>query len=417
MSKSHILIGVTGGIAAYKVVELIRLLRDQGHTVQIVMTEQAKQFITPLTLQTLSGRSVYSDLFDAHFENAIGHIQLARWADVILIAPASAHVIARLAHGLADDLLSTLCLASAAPLLIAPAMNKQMWDNPATQANITLLKNRGVTFIGPDSGEQACGEIGMGRMAETEELAETLNNFLNLPLFAGKKVLITAGPTQEAIDPVRYISTRSSGIMGYAIAEVFAHFGAEVHLISGPSTLPCPHQVHKIAVTSTEEMYQATCQQLPVDIFVGAAAVTDYRAETPSTFKIKRGVDEYSLKLVKNPDILAAVKKISPKSFLVGFAAETNDHLRHAQEKLHKKSVDMLLLNAVENGQGFGAVSSSMTVLTADGEVQQWPELSKPAIARRLLELIAQKIGVIPAIDHCSLSDDSENRLVIQTEG
>ena len=205
-------------------------------------------------------------------------------------------------------------------------------------------------------------------------------------------MLITAGPTHEFIDPVRYISTRSSGLMGYAISEAFASFGAEVHLISGPSTLSCSSKVHKIAVTSAEQMHQAALKQLPVDIFIGAAAVSDYRMETPATFKIKRGVDEYSLKLVKNPDILASVKQVSPKSFMVGFAAETNDHLRHAQEKLHKKGVDMLLLNAVENEQGFGAVSSSMTILTAGGEILQWPELTKPAIARRLVELIAEKL-------------------------
>lgn len=393
MNQNHILVGVTGGIAGYKIAELIRLLRDQNHIVQVVMTERAKQFTTPLTLQTLSGRPVYSDLFNEHFENSIGHIQLARWADVILIAPASADFIARLAQGFADDLLSTLCLASTAHILIAPAMNKQMWENPATQTNIAVLKNRGVILIGPDTGKQACGEIGMGRMTEPEELAAMVNHFLN-PLFAGKKILITAGPTHEYIDPVRYISTRSSGLMGYAIAEAFANFGAEVHLISGPCSLPCPSGVHKIEIVSAEQMHQAALQQLPVDIFVGAAAVSDYRVETSSAFKIKRGVDEFSLKLVKNPDILAAIKNASPQSFLVGFAAETNNHLRHAQEKLHNKGVDLLLLNAVENEQGFGAVSNSMTVLTTDGEILQWPELTKPIIARRLIELIAQKLGV-----------------------
>ena len=247
----------------------------------------------------------------------------------------------------------------------------------------------------------------MGRMVEPEELAVILNHFLNPPLFAGKKVLITAGPTQEFIDPVRYISTRSSGLMGYAIAEAFANVGAEVCLISGPCSLPHPVRVQSIAVTSAEQMHQATLQQLPVDIFIGAAAVSDYRVETPSAFKIKRGIDEYSLKLVKNPDILATVKKTSPKTFLVGFAAETNDHLHHAQKKLHHKGVDMLLLNAVENEQGFGAVSSSMTILTADGEILQWPEFTKQAIARRLVEFIAQKIGIVPAVDHCSLPDHS----------
>lgn len=402
MSQQPILLGVSGGIAAYKTAELIRLLRDQGYVVQVVMTEKAKQFVTPLTLQTLSGRPVYSDMFDVHFENAIGHIQLARWSEAIVIAPASAQLLACLAHGLADDLLSTVCLASTAPILIAPAMNVCMWQNPATQANVALLKSRGVMFMGPAVGEQACGEMGVGRMLEPRELVSRLNQWFNPPLLTGKKVLVTAGPTQEWIDPVRYISTRSSGLMGYAIAEAFANSGAEVYLISGPASLPCPARVHKIAVTSAEQMHQATLQYAAVDIFIGAAAVSDYRVATASAFKIKRGVEEYALTMVKNPDVLAEVKKAFPQAFLVGFAAETDHHLHHAQQKLRDKGVDLLLLNAVENEQGFGAVSSQMTVLTADGEIIQWPELAKPAIAQCLVDLVAQQLGLGPAHDYCS---------------
>ncbi len=395
LNNKNILIGVTGGIAAYKVAELIRIIRNKGAETQVVMTEHAKRFITPLTLQTLSGRPTYSDLFDANFENDIGHIRLARWVDAILIAPASANFIARLSQGIANDLLTTLCLATTAPIILAPAMNKCMWDNPLTMDNVSRLKKQGVFFIGPSIGKQACGEEGMGRMVEPEELLLSLQGFFNENIFAEKKIVITAGPTHESIDPVRYISTRSTGNMGYAIAEAFANLGAQVCLISGPSSLACPHKVKKISVISAAEMHQAVMLNLPADIFIGAAAVSDYRSESPSPLKIKRGANYYSLNLIKNPDILAAVKNSLPCPFLVGFAAETDNHLTHAQEKLQRKDIDMIVLNSVENEQGFGPVASEVTILTKTKEVMNWPKLTKPVIANRLVELIAKKLSLI----------------------
>lgn len=388
MLNKKILVGVSGGIAAYKVADLVRKLRQGGSSVQVVMTENAGQFVSALTLQTLSGQPVYSNLFDPEFEQNIGHIHLARWADVILIAPASANLIAKLAHGIADDLLTTLCLATSVPIVIAPAMNKFMWENQATIENVNKLKARGLFFIGPDSGEQACGEIGIGRMSEPDELCLWLSHFFQKPIFSGKKVLVTAGPTHEFIDPVRYISTRSSGTMGYAIAHAFAHLGAEVCLVSGPSSLACPSGVKRIAVISAEEMHQAVMQNLPADIFVGAAAVGDYRAELPSATKMKRHADFCTLTLSKNPDILAAAGNFQPRPWMVGFAAETDHHLEHAQEKLRKKNLDMIVLNAVENEQGFGPIPGSITILIKNGEQIQWPLQSKSEIARQLVTLI-----------------------------
>ncbi len=393
LNGKKILLGITGGIAAYKICELVRLIRQAGAHVQIILTQHAKQFVTPLTLEVLSGRPVYSDLFEHHFESNIGHIQLARWADMIMVAPASADIIARLAHGLADDLLTTLCLASTVPLAIVPAMNMYMWQHPATQENVNCLINRGTHFIGPDLGEQACGDNGMGRLVQPIELMTWLENFyLNSSpsVFLGKKILITAGPTHEAIDPVRYIATLSSGSMGYSIAEVFAKLGAQVVLISGPSTLSPPSQVKKIAVTSAEEMHQAVMENLPCDIFVGAAAVADYKPELTSPVKIKRDSDLFSLKMIKNPDILATVQKSHPQPLTVGFAAETDNHLQNAMAKLHKKAVHMIVLNAVENGQGFGInQKNSVTFLSHDGQRVDLPVLSKSAIALRLVEFIS----------------------------
>lgn len=391
LTGKKILIGITGGIAAYKICELIRLLRGVGAQVQVVTTHHAKEFVAPLTLEVLSGKPVYADLFDHQFESNIGHIQLSRWADVIMVAPASADFMARLSHGLADDLLTTLCLATQAPIVVAPAMNRYMWHNKATQENVDCLKKRGIYLIEPDEGEQACGDNGVGRLVLPTELLAWLETFFSSvsdPVFSGKKVLITAGPTHEAIDPVRYISTQSSGMMGYAIADAIAKCGAQVILVSGPSSLVGPNHVKKIDVRSANDMHQAVTENLPCDIFVGAAAVSDYRPEFTSSSKIKRDVDLVSLKLVKNPDILCSVKNAYPSAFIVSFAAETDNHFSNAKEKLKKKGANMMVLNAVENGKGFGLNKSSVTFLTPDGRRVDLPELNKNEIALRLTAFI-----------------------------
>ncbi len=393
LNKKKILIAVSGGIAAYKTAELIRLLRTAQVEIQVVMTESAQKFITALSLQALANGQVHVDLFDQTFENSMAHIHLARWADVIVIAPASADLIARLAHGLANDLLTTVCLATTAPVFIVPAMNKQMWENRLTQSNAKKLKKLGYQIIGPDTGSQACGEFGLGRMIEPLEIFAHLENFFNPhPFFLGKKVLITAGPTHEFIDPIRFISTSSTGLMGYCLAEVFANTGAEVHLISGPCQLDCPRGVHRILVTSAAEMHDEAIKNLPIDIFIGAAAVADYRPEAVSPMKLKRKPDVFSLKLIKNTDILLNIQNLSPKTFIVGFAAETNQHLLHASEKLRLKNADIIVLNSIANGQGFGDTPNAVTILTKQGEILEWPVLSKKEIASRLADMIATKL-------------------------
>ncbi len=393
LAEKKILLGICGGIAAYKACELIRMLRDNGAEVQVVVTSHAKQFITALTLETLSGKAVYSDLFEHGFESSLGHIQLARWADVILIAPASANFLARLSHGMADDLLSTLCLATSAPIVLAPAMNKYMWQNVVTQHNVDTLKKRGLYFIGPGEGEQACGDIGLGRMVEPRELLDGLKSFFIEPIFQGKKVIVTAGPTREAIDPVRYISNRSSGKMGYAVAQAMARAGAEVLLISGLTALDCPFGVNRIQVVSAGDMHEAVMQNLPCDLFIGVAAVSDYRSETYHAAKIKRNSDELLLKLIKNPDILSAVERTQPRPFMVGFCAETDNHLNNAQEKLQKKNIDMLVLNPVENNQSFDVDHCQAIILTQDGQKIELPELNKLELAQQLIAHIGKTFG------------------------
>jgi phosphopantothenoylcysteine decarboxylase / phosphopantothenate---cysteine ligase len=391
LAKKKILLGICGGIAAYKACELTRFLRTADAEVQVVVTSHAKQFITPLTLETLSGRLVYSDLFENGFESNIGHIQLARWADIIMIAPASANFLARLSHGISDDLLTTLCLATSAPIVLVPAMNKYMWHNAATQNNIEILKKRGLHFVGPDEGEQACGDVGLGRMIEPIELLSFLENFFVKPIFQGKKVMITAGPTREAIDPVRYMSNRSSGKMGYAIADAMAKSGAEVLLISGPTYLDCPHKVSRIQVISAADMYEAVMQNLPCDIFISVAAVSDYRPETYHHSKIKRNSDELSLKLVKNPDLLSFVEHTHPRPYIVGFCAETDNHLNNAKEKLKKKNIDMLVLNPIENDQSFEVDHCRATILTQEGGQIELPELTKIKVAQQLTAHIGKE--------------------------
>ncbi len=389
--NKRIVVGITGGIAAYKAAELVRRLNEAGAKVRVVMTPAATRFITPLTLQALSGQPVHVELLDASEESAMGHIALARWADAVVVAPASADFMAKLAHGLAGDLLSTLCLASRAPLLVAPAMNSVMWENPATQVNGRLLRERGVRLLGPADGGQACGETGPGRMLEPPAIAAAVAQLFSTGVLQGKTVLVTAGPTREAIDPVRFISNRSSGKMGYAIAQAAQEAGARVILVSGPTALATPARVERVTVESAGEMYAAVVARVAeADIFIGAAAVADYTtAVVPH--KIKKAESRMSLELERTADIVATVARLSPRPFTVAFAAETEALREHAQEKLHAKNLDMVAANWVGRpGLGFDSDDNALTVLWRDGGVD-WPAAGKTALARQLISLIAER--------------------------
>ena len=387
----HILLGITGGIAAYKAAELTRLLTKAGASVRVCMTPAAGEFITPLTLQALSGHPVHTTLLDSTAEAGMGHIELARWAEHILIAPASADLIARLVAGMADDLLTTLCLASAAPLSIAPAMNQQMWQHAATQQNIQTLAQRGVRLLGPDQGAQACGDIGPGRMLEPAALLQAMVDFyqpVKLPL-AGCKVLITAGPTREPIDPVRFITNRSSGKMGYAVAEAARDLGAEVTLVSGPVQLSAPPQVKRIFVETAQQML-ATCQTAvqDADIFIATAAVADYTPTEVASQKIKKSAHELSLALTKTTDILATLSLAHPQLFSVGFAAETNDVLTYARSKLERKGLKMIAANLVGEGKAFDQNTNALEVVWQGGSASL-PEMDKKLLAHELMKLIS----------------------------
>ena len=388
----NVLLGVSGGIAAYKSAELVRQLQELGATVRVIMTRGAREFITPLTLQALSGHPVHTELLDEEAEQGMGHIELARWADLLLIAPATADVIARLAAGRGDDLLTTVALATPAPRLIAPAMNQQMWRDPATTANIATLEQRGFRMIGPAAGEQACGDVGPGRMEQPPAIAEAAAAMFSSGLLAGKRVVITAGPTREALDPVRYISNHSSGKMGYSLAQAAADAGARTSLVSGPVNLEVPDHVKCLQVESAMQMLEA-CQALvpDCDIFIACAAVADYRPAEVQTQKIKKGAeDNATLVLVKNPDIVAAVAASTPKPFTVGFAAETQDVLGYARAKMQRKGLDMIIANDVsDSGIGFNSNDNEVTVLWSDGE-QALARANKPAIARQIIALIAE---------------------------
>lgn len=392
LSNKRILLGVSGGIAAYKSAELVRRLREAGAEVRVVMTAGATRFITPLTLQALSGQTVRTELFDAEAEAAMGHIELARWADAVLIAPASANTLARLAQGLADDLLSTLCLATRAPLLVAPAMNQAMWDNAATQSNLATLRARGVRVCGPAVGSQACGETGPGRMLEPSELVADVARVFATGSLAGLRVLITAGPTREAVDPVRFISNRSSGKMGYAVAAAAAEAGASVTLVSGPVALPAPERVECVPVETAAEMHAAVMQRvIDCDIFIGAAAVADYRPQTVADHKLKKKAAALRLDLERTTDILAAVAALRPAPFTVGFAAETERLAEHARAKRMAKSLDMIAANWVNvPGQGFEADANALTLFWEGGECEL-PHASKQQLARALIEQIAAR--------------------------
>ena len=391
LANKRVLLGITGSIAAYKAADLVRQLREQGAAVRVVMTRSAQEFITPLTFEALSGHPVRSELLDSGEESAMGHIDLARWSDVVLVAPASANLLARLAHGLADDLLATLCLAADVPVLVAPAMNQQMWMNPATQANIQILEQRGIRCLGPALGEQACGETGPGRMLEPRDLIQQLAAQFNCGQLAGLHVVVTAGPTREPIDPVRYISNRSSGRMGYAVARAAAEAGAEVTLITGPVALPVPEQVRGVSVDTALQMRDAVFTEIDsTDIFIAAAAVADYRSVEISGQKLKKLQTRLELTLEKNPDILGEVAARPRPPFTVGFAAETERLREQALDKLFNKRLDMIAANDVSAEQVFDREDNALEVYWQGGGVSL-PRAGKEKLARRLVALVADR--------------------------
>ncbi|MBA6369988.1 bifunctional phosphopantothenoylcysteine decarboxylase/phosphopantothenate--cysteine ligase CoaBC [Colwellia sp. BRX8-4] len=397
LQGKKIVLGITGGIAAYKTPELVRRLKDNGADVRVVMTTAAKAFITPLTLQAVSANGVSDSLLDSQAELAMGHIELAKWADFILIAPATADAIARITCGMANDLLTTLCLATSAPIAIAPAMNQQMWHAAITQENIAKLISRKVAVFGPGSGAQACGDVGLGRMLDVDPLVSHVCQFFQPASkiaqvdLSGQRWVITAGPTREAIDPVRYISNHSSGKMGYAIAQAAQLAGAEVQIISGPVSIAVPHGCKKIAVESALQMHQQALELAKkADVFVACAAVADYRVSEVATQKIKKSADEMQLILVKNPDIVADVAALSVKPFTIGFAAETQDVAHYALDKLKRKNLDMIAANNVAlSGQGFNSDDNALTVFSNKNKTEL-PLASKKILAEQLVQLISQ---------------------------
>ncbi|MEZ8243975.1 bifunctional phosphopantothenoylcysteine decarboxylase/phosphopantothenate--cysteine ligase CoaBC [Vibrio splendidus] len=397
LAGKKILLGISGGIAAYKCAELTRRLIERGAQVQVVMTNAAKEFITPLTMQAVSGRPVSDSLLDPAAEASMGHIELAKWADLVLLAPATADLIARMTAGMGNDLLTTLLLATDAPVAVSPAMNQQMYSHPATQENIATLKRRGCEIWGPAAGEQACGDVGMGRMLEPMQLVHRCEDFFQPKPLAGRSVLITAGPTREAIDPVRYITNHSSGKMGYALAEAAAKQGATVTLVSGPVSLATPNKVNRIDVDSAQQMFDAvSANAAQHDIFISCAAVADYRPETIADQKLKKvdGKDDMTIQMVKNPDIVASVASMSEgRPFTVGFAAETQDVEKYARGKLERKNLDMICANDVSvEGQGFNSSSNELHLYWKDGD-KSLPLDSKDTLGFQILDQIQQLIG------------------------
>ena len=395
LHQRHILVAISGGIAAYKGAELVRLLKKQGANVRVVLSRGATEFITPLTMQALSGEPTHTELLDEAAEAGMGHIELARWADMLVIAPATADVLSRLAQGRADDLLTTVALATPAPVAVAPAMNQQMWSHAATQENVQQLAARGIQIIGPDAGEQACGDVGPGRLLEPDAIVAALNQRFENRLLEGRRVVITAGPTREAIDPVRYLSNHSSGKMGYALADACAAAGAEVALISGPVTLESPARVALHRVTTAIEMcHAATTLAEGADLFIAAAAVADYRPEAPALEKLKkRGGEPMSIKLVENPDIIQSIAQLTPRpSLMVGFAAETHEVLAHAREKRVRKCLDMIIANDVSDPQTtFGSEQNAVHMITENGETAL-PLASKRVIAEQIIVALAAQL-------------------------
>lgn len=388
----RLLVVISGGIAAYKSPDVVRRLRDAGADVRVIMTRGATAFITPLSLQAASGHEVHTDLIDERAEAGMGHIELARWADAIVVAPATADFLARLRHGRADDLACAVCLASTARVLIAPAMNQQMWQHPATQDNLAGLTARGVAVCGPDHGSQACGEVGPGRMVEAEHIVAATSALFRPGTLGGRQVLVTAGPTREAIDPVRYISNHSSGKMGYAVAQAAFEAGAAVTLVSGPTALPAPEGIRFVAVESAADMLAAVLAHLAaVDIFIATAAVADYHVARPASSKIKRDSNALTLELAPNPDILATVAAREDAPFTVGFAAETDDLLDHARAKLEKKGIDLIAANAVGGSDSaFNRDDNELTLLWSGGS-QVLARQSKQRLARQLIAIVAER--------------------------
>jgi len=408
LAQKKILLGITGGIAAYKTPDLVRKLTALGAQVRCVMSASAAEFVSPLALQAVSGHPVGDDLLDRNAEAAMGHIELAKWADKVLIAPTTANFMAKLAHGLADDLLSTLCLATSAPIYIAPAMNQQMWHAKATQANLGVLQQRGVTILGPAPGEQACGDVGLGRMLEPVDIADMLVQSSMEPLLANRHIVITAGPTREEIDPVRFISNHSSGKMGYALASAAVALGAKVTLVSGPVNLPCPAGVDLVNVVSAEQMHSAvmkavgatqsdtasTNMQPNCDIFIGCAAVADYKPQQKTEQKIKKSDTELTLTFTRNPDILSDVAHLAQPPFTVGFAAETQDVAHYAQDKLKRKKLDMIAANDVSQaGLGFNSERNALNVYWNNGG-KNLGVADKSQLAISLMTLVAQRHAV-----------------------
>ncbi len=387
MVGSHILLGVTGGVAAYKACELARLLVKSGHEVQVVLTKAAARFVAPLTFEALTGRPVHVDLFDEGRSGAMAHIDLARWADQVVVAPATADFLARLAAGLADDLLTTLCLATTAPILVAPAMNHCMWLHPATRENCQRLTARGVQMVGPAEGDQACGDQGPGRMSEPQEIMALLTGN---GAFQGHKVMVTAGPTREPLDPVRFLSNRSSGRMGYALAEAFAREGADVTLVSGPVGLETPCGVQRVEVETAEQMYRSVMEKIAGhSLFAACAAVADYRPVQVAAHKLKRGSDILRVEFEPNTDILAAVAALDPGPWTLGFAAETDDLEANARYKLARKGVDMVAANRVGPGLGFETADNALDVFWRHGH-RRLPKQPKKQLAKALVALVAE---------------------------
>ena len=396
LQNKHLLLGITGGIAAYKSPDLVRRLRDAGAEVRVVMTRGACEFITPLTLQAVSGNRVHSDLLDADAEAAMGHIELARWADAIVIAPATADSLARFSVGRADDLLTTLLRASDAPVLVAPAMNQAMWRDEATQQHYQTLLSRGYQFVGPAEGAQACGDTGAGRMSEPLEIAQQSAALFETLSLSGQHVVITAGPTRELIDPVRYLSNYSTGKMGFALAQAAVEAGAKVTLIAGPVSLPTPERVERIDVVSANDMLEAVEKQLSsASLFIASAAVADFRPANPAEQKIKKtsDIDTMTIDTVKNPDILASVANAESAPFTVGFAAETEDLIQHARDKLTRKGINMIVVNDVSREDiGFASDNNEVTVISA-AETISIDKCDKQHLARHLIELIAAQLN------------------------
>jgi len=391
MTGKRILLGVSGGIAAYKAAELTRLLVKAGHIVEVVMTETACRFVTPLTFQALSGHAVYTDLWDPRPDNAMAHIELSRRADVFLIAPTTSNMLFKLAHGVCDDLLSTLAAARTCPLVVAPAMNRQMWQNPPNQRNVAQLEADGIAVWGPASGEQACGEVGEGRMLEPEHLAEMLEGLFVCKSLSGKKVVLTAGPTYEAIDTVRGITNISSGKMGYALARACRDAGAEVTLISGPTAMPAPIGMTCINVDSAHQMHDSVMQTVgQADIFIAVAAVADYRVKNRSEHKIKKGAGLPQIALEENPDILATVAGLPAAPFCVGFAAESQNLLEFAEQKRKKKRLPLLVANLAQHAMG---ADSNQVVLLDDAGAHPLPDLPKPDVAKAIVQHLSTMLS------------------------